>query len=52
MLFFMLPYPSLSPFMQIGDPCRIGLVTAMCALVLCVILVAAFGYFSAVFVQF
>jgi hypothetical protein len=32
--------------------CRIGLVTVMCALVLCVVLVAVFGYFTVVFVQF
>jgi len=52
MLFYMLLYPLLSPSMRIVDPCRIGLVTVMYALVLCVALVAIFGYFTAVFVQF
>jgi hypothetical protein len=52
MLVFMLSYPSLSPSMRIVDPCRIGLASVMCAVVLCVVLVAVFGYFTAVFVQF
>jgi len=34
----------LSSSLRIVDPCRIGLVRAMCALVLCVVLATVFGY--------
>jgi len=47
----MVLYVLLSPSMRIVNPCRIGLVRVMCALSLCVVLVAVFGYSTAVFVS-
>jgi len=48
----MVLYVLLSPSMRIVNPCRIGLVRVMCALVLRVVQVAVFDYSIAVFVQF